>query len=129
MQKYLFIVIGGGAGALLRYLSINVVDKLFAVPFPTGTLFVNAVGSLIIGFLYKIFEAYTVGIEFRLLLTTGFLGGYTTFSTYSLESARYLLDGNYRLAFLNIASNNVLCLVFTIMGIMLGRAFTGKLAP
>jgi CrcB protein len=121
-MNYLFIAIGGGIGALLRFVSINAVSAIAVLPVPVGTLSVNAVGSLVIGFLYKVFETWTVPAELRLFLTTGFLGGFTTFSTYSLESAQYLLNGNYRQAFFNILLSNVLCLALTIAGMMISRA-------
>ena len=121
MTGYAAVFAGGGLGALLRFLSIQLAGKVFPTPFPAGTLLVNAAGSLCIGFLYKLFEARAAPSELRLFLLTGFLGGYTTFSTYSLESARYLLGGAYKEAALNILLNNALCLAFVIAGLELGQ--------
>jgi CrcB protein len=78
-------------------------------------------GSLFIGFLYKTFETNFVPIELRLFLITGFLGGYTTFSTYSLETVQFLMNGNYRQAILNIIISNIVCIIFVIIGIEISK--------
>jgi CrcB protein len=121
IMNYIFVIIGGGIGALLRYLSTQFVNKLFTISFPIGTLFVNSIGALFIGFLYKTFETNVVPIELRLLLIVGFLGGYTTFSTYSLETVQYLINGNYKQALLNIIISNIVCIIFVIIGIMISK--------
>jgi CrcB protein len=119
--NYIFVFIGGGIGALLRYLSTQFVNKLLTISFPMGTLFVKSIGSLIIGFLYKTFETNIVPIELRLLLMVGFLGGYTTFSTYSLETVQYLINGNYKQALFNIVISNIVCIIFVIIGIIVSK--------
>jgi CrcB protein len=121
MIKYAAVFVGGGLGALLRFLSAQAVSKLFAAPFPAGTLAVNAAGSLAIGFLYKMFGVRAAPPELRLFLITGFLGGYTTFSSYALETANLLLKGCYRQAAVNLILNNALCLIFVIAGMFLGN--------
>jgi CrcB protein len=120
-MNYIFVIIGGGIGALLRYLSTQFVNKLFTISFPIGTLFVNSIGALFIGFLYKTFETHVVPIELRLLLIVGFLGGYTTFSTYSLETVQYLMNGNYKQALLNIIITNIVCIIFVTIGVMISK--------
>jgi len=120
------VFIGGGLGALSRYICVQHISNKFIPNFPLGTLFVNSIGSLIIGFLYKTFETYVVPIELRLFLITGFLGGYTTFSTYSLETVQFLINGNYKQALFNILLNNILCISFVVFGILLSKAFVVK---
>ena len=116
-MEYLFVIIGGGIGALLRYLSSNYINSSINIKYPLGTLFVNCLGALLIGFLINIFDRYNINIEYKLLLITGFLGGYTTFSTYSLETVQYFINGNIKQALLNIFLNNILCILFVFIGI------------
>ncbi|GHV55964.1 putative fluoride ion transporter CrcB [Spirochaetia bacterium] len=120
-MNYLFVILGGGIGAVLRYLSTQGITALAKVPFPAGTLAVNVVGALIIGFLFSLFEARAVPVGLRLFLITGFLGGYTTFSSYSLETARLMLEGNIPMALLNLLLNNGVCLLFVVLGISAGK--------
>jgi len=120
-MNLLLITLGGGIGALLRYLSSKMMHSCFQIVFPIGTIFVNCLGSLIIGLLFGIFEKYTVPTGLKLFLITGFLGGYTTFSAYSIETAAFLINGEIKAALLNIVISNVLCLVFALTGIYLSR--------
>ena len=120
-MKYLFVVFGGGIGALLRYLSAEFIKKVFETSFPAGTFAVNLIGSVLIGFLFTAFETRLIPDQFRLFVITGFLGGYTTFSSYSLETARYLLNGDTRLALANALLSNLLCVAFTVAGMKLAK--------
>ncbi|MDR2660358.1 MAG: fluoride efflux transporter CrcB [Spirochaetaceae bacterium] len=119
-MNYVFVIFGGGIGALFRYIVTTLINKLCKIPFPVGTAAVNISGSFLIGFLFAIFEKHNFPAEGRLFLITGFLGAYTTFSTYSLETLRYFMNGNTKLAVINIFVNNILCLIFTLAGIKLG---------
>ncbi|GHV90675.1 hypothetical protein AGMMS50268_11780 [Spirochaetia bacterium] len=120
-MNYLLVILGGGIGAVLRYLSTQGLGALIKTPFPAGTLAVNAAGALVIGFLFSIFETHAVPAGLRLFLITGFLGGYTTFSSYSLETARLMLEGNIPMALLNLLLNNGICLLFVVLGLGAGR--------
>jgi len=125
MLQFLYIFIGGGTGALLRYLSDRFAASLFNAKFPLGTLFVNCVGALLIGFLISFFDPHNpnaANTRLKLLLITGFLGGYTTFSAYSLETARCFMEGNVKQALLNILLNNALCVALVFAGMRLNRA-------
>jgi CrcB protein len=124
-MRYVFIIVGGGIGALLRYLSIQLFNTI-PLKYALGTLFVNCVGALLIGFLANIFTAFSVDIKWRLFLTTGFLGGYTTFSTYSLETVEYFMNGDVKHAVVNIALNNVLCLLSVLLGMTLSKMLVTK---
>jgi CrcB protein len=121
-------MIGGGAGALLRYFSNRFINSLFTdITFPPGTLFVNCLGALLIGFAINIFELFPAASgKWKLFITTGFLGGYTTFSTYALETAQYFINGNIKRALTNILLNNVLCIVFVLSGMWLSKILFTK---
>ena len=117
----IYIVIGGGVGALSRYFTSQFVNNLYNKNFSLGTVFVNCIGALLIGFLINIFDIFAINPKWKLLIITGFLGGYTTFSTYSLETVHYFLNGNIKYGILNILLNNALCILFVLFGIWLNK--------
>jgi len=120
-MNLIYIVIGGGTGALLRYLTSQFVNSQYNKSFSLGTVFVNCVGALLIGFLINIFDLFGINAKFKLLIITGFLGGYTTFSTYSLETVNYFMNGNIKYGILNILLNNILCILFVLFGLWLNK--------
>ncbi|MDR2484128.1 MAG: fluoride efflux transporter CrcB [Treponema sp.] len=124
-MKYVCIIIGGGIGAVLRYISTQIIQTICTVSFPVGTFFVNSLGALLIGFLFNTFEQITAPAGLRLFVITGFLGGYTTFSTYSLETVRYCMHGNLKQAFMNIALNNIVCMLCVWLGIRISNLVIG----
>jgi CrcB protein len=116
------VAIGGAAGAMMRWLMASGVQKMAGGAFPWGTFAVNALGSFLLGFLFVwLIERSTAGELLRLAVTVGFLGAFTTFSTYSLESVRLLQEGAFSLAFANIAGQVLLCLLLTWLGVQLAR--------
>lgn len=127
-MNILCIAIGGSLGAVARYLVsvfVNLRTAHAGIPLPYGTLFVNATGSFAIGFLFALFDRANLPGELRLFLITGFLGGYTTFSSYSLETVSLALEGKALLAASNFALTNGVCLVGTLAGMKASRALFG----
>lgn len=116
------IAAGGAVGALLRYWISGAIHTLHGRDFPHGTLFVNILGSLAIGFLYVIlFERVAESVTLRAFLLIGLLGSLTTFSTFSIETINLLQTGEYGKAVLNIMFNVFLCLGAAWLGIAFGR--------
>lgn len=98
------IGLGGFLGSIARAYTVHLTNKYVPIEFPLGILLVNLVGSFIIGLLFAYFSHYTVSVNLKAFLTTGFLGGLTTYSTFAIES--YLLFGtSIYLAITNIALN------------------------
>ncbi len=120
-MNLVYIAAGGSAGAIARYLVSEAVNLNFRQSLPFATLLVNSTGSFFIGFLFILFEKFKVPNELKLLCITGFLGAYTTFSTYSLDTMRLLLAGRVLGAFLNFALSNGVCLLFVFAGIQAAR--------
>jgi CrcB protein len=118
-MNIVLVILGGGAGAALRYLTTEGIGSLLKTSFPAGTLFVNALGSLLIGFLVGLFESRAVPPELRPLLVSGFLGGFTTFSSYSIETVRLFSGGAFLAALVNIGLGNALCLALALLGLYL----------
>jgi fluoride exporter len=126
MNKLLLIALGGAFGSVLRYLVAGWMQKLIATPFPLGTLTVNVVGCLCIGVLAAIFAGpHLVREEYRLALTIGVLGGFTTFSTFGLETFEFINDGQWKSALINIALSNLACLVAVWLGYRITERIVG----
>ena len=110
-------------GSVLRYLVSLAFAALVSSPFPFATFAVNVAGCFLIGILFGLSERGSVlSPEWRIFLTTGFCGGFTTFSTFSYESLRLLQDGEVLYLFLNVALSVVLGLAATYAGILLMRS-------
>ncbi len=124
MRPLLFIAIGGALGALSRYWLANFINDLVSTRLHVGTLVVNIVGSFLIGVIYVlIVEKLFLHPEWRNVLIVGFLGAFTTFSTFSLESINYLENGYAGMAALYILLSVLLCLVASGAGIWITRSF------
>lgn len=122
VRQLVAVAAGGAIGAVLRWVMASGVQKLVGGAFPWGTFAVNALGSFMLGFLFVwLIERTTVSELLRLALTVGFLGAFTTFSTYSLESIRLLQEGAFTLALGNILGQVVVCLLLTWLGVQLAR--------
>lgn len=122
MGQTLAIAAGGALGALLRFWSSNWTYGLLGRAFPYGTLAVNVVGSLLMGFCYAwLVERSSLGPEWRALIMVGFLGAFTTFSTFSIETLNLLEGGAVLKALLNTLLSVVLCVAAAWLGLVAGR--------
>lgn len=114
------VAVFGGLGALCRYLVDSAVSNRYVQAFPAGTLVVNCSGSLVLGVLVGVALASTPMLVFG----TGFLGGYTTFSTWMLETERLAENGQGRLAAANVVASIGLGLGFAGLGWFVGAALS-----
>ncbi|HWP82179.1 MAG TPA: fluoride efflux transporter CrcB [Bacteroidota bacterium] len=117
MQQILFIAVGGSLGAVARYGLSTLVYHSTGETFPWGTLVVNLTGSFVIGVVIELFDTAIIPTEWRSFITIGFLGAYTTFSTYTLETVNLLRDGELKLATFNIVASNLMGILFVVLGI------------
>ena len=116
--EFLSVAVAGGCGAALRHFFCIVLP---ASKFPTGTLVVNASGSLLLGVLIGFISLRAeFSPTFRLLYGTGFLGAFTTYSTFSVESAQLILNGDHKLFIVNVLAQLVLGIGFALLGLWVG---------
>ncbi len=122
MNRYLLVAIGGGSGALARYLAASAIMTRFSGRFPLGTLVINVTGSFLIGFLMTILtQRFKFGSNWRLLLVVGFLGGYTTFSSFEWETYSAVRNGGLWTGMLNVVLSVTLGYVAVTLGSILAR--------
>ena len=123
LKNFLAISVAAVVGANLRYLISRMAACEFGPIFPYGTLFINIVGSFIVGFfIIWTTERVLIDPRWRLLVVIGFCGSFTTFSSYAFETMAYFEQGQWALMFTNILTNNVLCLAGSLAGMVLARA-------
>jgi CrcB protein len=121
MLRILYIAIGGAVGAVMRYWLSGITQRVFNAGFPWGTLSVNLVGSLIIGFLWGVFEAVLVSQNMKIMIFIGLLGSFTTFATFSLESFHLIRDGEYNLFLMNVIANFLLGIALVFAGYFISQ--------
>ena len=122
MGVFLAIATGGAIGSLLRFYLSKFLQKKFGVEFPVGTLIVNLTGAFFIGFFFSyLVEKLDISVELRAFLITGLLGGFTTFSTFSYESFKLIVSGEYLKFFAYFMGTNLVGLLLTFLGYNVGR--------
>lgn len=120
MLNALAVGCGGFIGAISRYLLSIFINRINPVNFPVSTLIINLIGSFLIGILTQLLSnMYPANKKLLLFLTTGILGGFTTFSTFSLETVNLYQNGNTLFAVLNVVLSIALCLSGTVLGKLL----------
>lgn len=126
MQNYILVAVGAALGGMLRYWSTNTIQKLLPFIFPSGTLFVNFCGSLILGFILFYFDARDLlSHQMKILLTIGFCGGFTTFSAFSYETVALLRDSEILFCLLNILLNVFFSTFAVILSYIISKIISG----
>ena len=126
LLAFIYVGIGGFLGSCLRYL-FNIICKDFAAVFPFGTLLSNVVAGLLIGFIIGLDrQTDFISPQMKLFLTTGLLGGLSTFSTFSMETVDLFSDGQYFICSLNILLNLALSLLGVVIGIWAAKTAFNK---
>jgi len=126
MSRFFWICLGGAAGTGARYLLSGWALQALGAGFPYGTFVVNVLGSFCVGLIMQVGLATAwMSPTLRLALTTGVMGGFTTYSTFNYETIRYIQDGAWRLALGNVAATLAVCLAAGFAGVALGRSLFG----
>jgi CrcB protein len=126
VTRFVWICLGGALGTGARYLVAVGTLRLLGPAFPWGTLAVNAVGCFLLGAIMHVgLTTQWLSPTLRLALTTGLLGGFTTYSTFNYETLQYLREGAASLALLNVAATLSLCLLTGWLGLVAARALVG----
>ncbi|MEO7103343.1 MAG: fluoride efflux transporter CrcB [Gemmatimonadaceae bacterium] len=123
MLIWLYVAVGSAVGGVGRYVVGGAIQQRFGLAFPAGTLLINITGSFLIGFILRLALGGTqMSPETRILLTTGFCGGFTTFSTFSYETATLIEGGQYRRAATYVVLSVVVSVVATFAGFALAQS-------
>jgi CrcB protein len=120
MREVFLVAVGGAVGATLRYGLTSAASRLFGVAFPWGTFAVNVLGGLLMGLLFGLFPEKRM---LHLALGTGVLGGFTTFSAFSLELSRMVERGALAPTVVYAVASVLICLIAVFAGLALGRQF------
>ncbi|HML37161.1 MAG TPA: fluoride efflux transporter CrcB [Bacillota bacterium] len=123
MTEYVMVLVGGSFGAVCRFAMSSLIKRINVTEFPVATLLINMIGSFLIGLLM----AAHPGNFNQLLLGTGFMGGFTTFSTFQMENITLFQKKNYLMLFVYILCSLVFCILLSILGLHLGHFLNGLL--
>jgi fluoride exporter len=123
-MQWIWIALGGALGSALRYFAQSRIQASQTGMFPMGTLSVNLIGSAVIGMLAGWFMAHPAPANVRLFLIVGILGGFTTFSSFSLDTLNLIRDGQVRTAVYYVLASNLGGIALAFGGFLLARAFT-----
>lgn len=126
MTRVVLVAIGGAIGSVARYGVGSLAAQIFGPAFPVGTLLVNISGSFLIALVMHLaLTGSAISVELRIFLTTGIMGGYTTYSSFNYETLALLNQRAYGLAGLNLFATVVGCMLAGILGLAAGRALAG----
>jgi CrcB protein len=123
MSLYILIALGGAIGAVLRFGIFQLAAGNIDSAFPWGTFTVNVVGSVVMGFLATMFVTrWHLPVNLQYALLAGLLGGFTTFSAFSLDSLRLIQDGNWGHATMYVLGSVILCIVACALGVAIAKS-------
>ena len=121
-NRLVLLALAGAAGALARYWMGGLVQRLCGSSFPWGTLTINVVGCLLFGFFWSLAdERMLISPQTRIVILTGFMGAFTTFSTFAFETAQMLSEAEWLRAIGNVALENVIGIAALFLGFAIGR--------
>jgi CrcB protein len=122
------VAIGGAMGSVARFLLSGLIQRSSGTIFPIWTLVINVTGSLLLGFLMRyLIDGVSVSAEMRVLLTAGFCGGYTTFSTFSYETVSLIEQGDWGRSALYVTLSVVLSILGTFAGVAIAKELIARL--
>ena len=122
LSKVLWLGLAGGAGTIARFLLSDVVQQLGDREFPWGVFVVNIVGSFLFGVIWAISgDRIELSAQARMLILVGFIGGFTTFSSFAFDNAQMLSNSKWFMVAANVVAQNVLGIAAVYAGVMLGR--------
>ena len=123
MDRLVWVCLGSALGGGARYLVSQAAASLLGPAFPYGTLIVNVIGSYLIGLVMHVgLNSTLISPTLRIFLTTGVMGGLTTYSTFNYETLRFAVEGDWHLGALNMAATVVACLASGSLGLATGQA-------
>jgi fluoride exporter len=122
MKTFLLVGIGGFAGSYLRYLTSFYIGQKMLSSFPFGTFIVNILGCFLVGILFGLSSRFNLAPEYRLLLATGFCGGFTTFSSFSYEGIMLIQDAQFLYGFLYAGLSLIIGFFAAWLGLFLIRS-------
>jgi CrcB protein len=121
-SKLILIAVAGTVGTLSRYWLSGFTHRMFGSDFAYGTLAVNVIGCLLFGLVWALAEErMAISVLARTVILVGFMGAFTTFSTFAFETMNYVRDSQYMLAFLNVAANCLLGFAAIVSGVWIAR--------
>ena len=126
-MKIFFLLIGGALGTLARYVISTNTNKLYPGIFPYGTFLVNLIGSFIIGFLWGLFEVYNISTTMRTFIFVGILGGFTTFSSFSVETFNLFRDGEIKIGITYVLASNLIGFFLVFAGFLLSKGIINSI--
>jgi fluoride exporter len=126
LTRYLLVALGGAAGSVARYWVGGLAPRLFGEAFPYGTLVVNLLGSFLISLVMGVaLNSGLLSVTMRVFLTTGIIGGFTTYSAFNYETLALLQQRLWLTGGLNILTTVLGCLVMGVLGLVLARVLVG----